>query len=930
MKNHGLFRKILSAICAVCLLLPALYPAVTVSAEDTPQTTTAPEAEPSVTEAVPEETDGVFLDNEPIFTAPYPLYFGLLHAHTGLSSGQGSVSEAFTHAANVDGLDFFAVTDHSNSFDNAGAGSLTADGSSLSTDWAAGKDAVKAVTDETFLGLFGFEMSWEAISGLGHIATFGTPGWVSRDQQSFQNPATALESYYQALTEVPGSVSQFCHPGDDWGDFELFGHYREEYDDVIHLLEVASGEEEPSWAQYPKALDAGWHVAPSISQNNHNGSWGDANAVRTVVLAESLTEESLFDAIRHHRVYATEDQDLHIYYELNGEPIGSVLPVTSSPELTIFAYDPTDTAIGTLEVITEGGVSIASKTLEENDCFLTIPVTSGYRYYYLQITQPDGDKAVTAPIWIEEEADVGIGSFTASPEDPVQGEPITLTLSIYNNEAVEFTPESVEFYADGQLIHTIEAPDPVAAQSTGNISFSYTHPHSGETELRAIVQIGDRSYEETLTLRFRTSETVTGLIIDGSHQNGGLDSLARAKALAAGEKVNVTVFTGAMPRGGEVLLIPDPKSAFEEPFLQDVLDFLKTGGDLILWGSPEYLHPLLESVGSLLRLNPYDLTAGACEVFNSEALWCRDLLPGQYFSHPAGVSVEPGNGQWLVHKFKDGPCLLAREETPWGGSIFLAGAPFLLDAQLPKTDILWSLPSANETIFLSILGAKQQLPTEKTVADVRKGTPGETFRIKGYITAGTSNPFTTLPEVIYVQDDTGGIPITGYTGADIQIGTAVELVGQLGTDGRNPILQYIDHKLPKKSAHFYTPKTIGCKTAMDYSANGGKLLQVEGKVTKLTLTGDRKGIARLEIEDIQGNTAVIEIEEGIFSGATGENLLAKDIRKGRTVRAIGLLHINEAGETVLRVRNCDEVVYVPPKTDYSNPRTGDRFWFFPF
>ena len=40
------------------------------------------------------------------------------------------------------------------------------------------------------------------------------------------------------------------------------------------------------------------------------------------------------------------------------------------------------------------------------------------------------------------------------------------------------------------------------------------------------------------------------------------------------------------------------------------------------------------------------------------------------------------------------------------------------------------------------------------------------------------------------------------------------------------------------------------------------------------------------------------------------------------------------GTVVLRVRNCDEVVYVPPVPDKTNPKTGDpwhRFrlsWFF--
>ena len=60
------------------------------------------------------------------------------------------------------------------------------------------------------------------------------------------------------------------------------------------------------------------------------------------------------------------------------------------------------------------------------------------------------------------------------------------------------------------------------------------------------------------------------------------------------------------------------------------------------------------------------------------------------------------------------------------------------------------------------------------------------------------------------------------------------------------------------------------------------------------------------------------------------NDLASRVKKGRTVRAIGILHLDSVGRPVLRVRNCDEVVYVPPVPvslgSRRNPRTGDLIW----
>ena len=45
------------------------------------------------------------------------------------------------------------------------------------------------------------------------------------------------------------------------------------------------------------------------------------------------------------------------------------------------------------------------------------------------------------------------------------------------------------------------------------------------------------------------------------------------------------------------------------------------------------------------------------------------------------------------------------------------------------------------------------------------------------------------------------------------------------------------------------------------------------------------------------------------------------------MRARGLLYLDEAGHPMLRVRNCAEVVYVPPVPDPTNPKTGDRLRF---
>lgn len=110
-------------------------------------------------------------------------------------------------------------------------------------------------------------------------------------------------------------------------------------------------------------------------------------------------------------------------------------------------------------------------------------------------------------------------------------------------------------------------------------------------------------------------------------------------------------------------------------------------------------------------------------------------------------------------------------------------------------------------------------------------------------------------------------------------------------------------------------------TLLDPDRNSQRLIQVEGICREVYCREDNT-LAGCLLEDENGNTFRVKIEDYIFNGSDGENKLHRTIRKNRTVRAIGLLHVDTYGETVLRVRNCEEVVWVPPR-DYWNPTTGD-------
>lgn len=905
------------------------------------------------------ETAAVFTED---VSLGYDLYFGLLHAHTNLSDGFGNVEDAFSYAANVEGLDFFAVTDHSNSFDNADAGSIGTDGTAVSAEWAAGKAAAAAVTGEDFVGIFGYEMTWQDIKHLGHINTFNTPGWQSIDQPAYADQPTALAAYYETLTTAAGAIGQFNHPRTAYGEFENFGNYSPEYDEVMNLLEVGGENGFTAYGDYTKALDAGWHVAPTNSQNNHNGAWGDADSGRTVILANALTEADLYDAMRSRRVYATEDSDLTIYYEVNGCIMGSILGDTGSMTASVYLSDPTDSAIGTLEVIADGGAVVLTRTVETSSEALEFRVPTGYSYYYLRVTQPDGDIAVTAPVWVDKYEDMGIESFTADTQTPVRDQDVRFTLKLYNKEAVDFTVTSVECTAGETVIHEADVVGTVEAGNTLSYTFSYAHPGLGATEFHITVTGicgGEaRTYEQTLSLRYRVPELVERILVDGSHGNAGTGTLSRLGELASEVHIGVTVFTEEMPENGGLLLITAPSEPFEDAFVEKVAEFVRCGGSVVICGQSDMgdwnlhtssqLNRLLSAMGSTLRVNddtavdPGNNGGSQDALFvtniNTASKWCAKIRPEQFYGQHSGCTVEAGSGTWLVRGSEtaqsvdmdeDGQngaevVLLACEDTDYGGTIFVSGGQFLSDAEMETPKNYWDAASANQTILEALLEIERVEWPLSTIADVRGGELGQVFRIRGYATSGTTNPYTTFDRTVYLQDDTGGIAIVPFTDTNIQVGTPMEVIGQLEIWEGNPALRITGYQLLEENFYRYVPKTSSHKDAMDYASNGGKLMQVEGKVVEITYTEDKKGISRFTVEDKTGDLAEVFIEDYIRSGAYGENTLAEEVKLGRTVRAMGILHLDADGIPVLRVRNCDEVVYVPPiPVPRISPDTGD-------
>ena len=472
-------------------------------------------------------SDGVEVEKTWSFTvgiADYQLYFGQLHSHTTYSDGSGSLETALEYIASLPksaNVQFVAFTDHSNYFDTTSAANPAdaLNDKSLMTEssaalWAEYKDAVEKFnkSQSDIVALAGFEMTWSG--GPGHINTFDSDGLVSRNNAELNNKSgdAGMKLYYQTINKG-NSLNQFNHPGTTFGNFTDFSYWDEATDAHMFLVEVGNGEGQigqggyyPSYEQYIIALDKGWHVAPTNNQDNHKGRWGNANDARDVILTNDFTEQGIYDAIRALRVYATEDKNLQIYYTLNNMPMGTIFSEEETPEklnINVTLYDPDSSdAVSKVEVVVDGGKTAYTwdKAEELSSGQLNAELEPEYSYYFIRVTQKDGDLAVTAPIWVGKPIKLGITDIKAETDPVYKGEEATLVTTLYNNEEAAATVKSLVYTVNGgEVIGTDTTGYSIPAGGTLPVNFKHTIDTAKLTTVTvtAIVELDGKEYTYT-------------------------------------------------------------------------------------------------------------------------------------------------------------------------------------------------------------------------------------------------------------------------------------------------------------------------------------------------------------------------------------------------------------------------------------------------
>ena len=567
----------------------------------------------------------------------YQHYFGQLHSHTQYSDGAGPLTDALRYVENLPAsanVQFVAFTDHSNYFDSSSSPNVEAalydtslvKDSDANHSWKTYKDTIAKFNEDnagSMVAIGGFEMTWSG--GPGHINTFNTPGIVSRNNKTLNNKTddAGMKAYYALLSQAEGatSISQFNHPGTTFGNFKDFNYWDPVIDSRMYMVEVGNGEGAigaggyyPSYEQYIMALDKGWHLAPTNNQDNHKGKWGNANDARDVILTDDFSEQGIYEAIRALRMYATEDKNLELTYTVNGLMMGSSIteiPDKLNVEVTVNDPDASD-SIAKVEVVANSGKVAYTwdNAAQLRSGKLSATLDPSYSYYFIRVTQKDGDLAVTSPVWVGESLKLGISNMVCGTATPVTDEELTLTTTFFNSEDSDATIKSLTYSIGGTVIGTDKTGYTLAKSSTLDVPFKYT-PTAARVftvQVTAVVEQGNNEYTFTKTvgLDVLNADSLVYIGIDASHYNEYVsgnykDSMGNFGNLAADHSVRtVQLNTGAdliaacsNPKYKALILTApsrrladaqkDPKT-YSDAELKALADFNAAGGTVILAG----------------------------------------------------------------------------------------------------------------------------------------------------------------------------------------------------------------------------------------------------------------------------------------------------------------------------------------------------------
>ncbi len=357
--------------------------------------------------------------------------WGMIHGHTEMSDGTGTLERYFRQMRDEAGLDFGATADHDHLWETPEA------------FWHRTCRAVRQWDDAgRFVALLGYEWAKWRRNGDGDRNVYyrhdDRPMYRSDDGE-YATPSElfrALEGETAiVIPHHPAHAGNFC----DWKDhdpvcerlveiYQMRGSYECSAEDGNPLPE--RGAQDPISEGYVRrALAMGWRVGFTGGGDDHRGHAGMEFPVGLepdsysdgllCVEAEARTREAVWQALWNRRTVATSGPRVLLTYRVNGHPMGCELSARKHDHLREqrrlkIEFHGTAPA-ESIDIIRSNRVvrTIASPGLDctvewtdetslDSDCLPAARFCPNpFCFYYIRVTQADGEVAWASPIWID-------------------------------------------------------------------------------------------------------------------------------------------------------------------------------------------------------------------------------------------------------------------------------------------------------------------------------------------------------------------------------------------------------------------------------------------------------------------------------------------------------------------------------------------------
>lgn len=346
----------------------------------------------------------------------YNVYFGEIHGHTALSDGQGTLDEYFTVARDEAELDFCAVTDHDHGA--PGCPELWGD------KWEQTQQKVAEYHDPpSFITLLGYErdsfpyypnMCVYYRDGRGEMIRGEQDGEITAEELAALAARDDVLFIPHQISQIEVGVNWKAVPMElmppvtevysKWGASEYFGNARP----------IRSHARGNFWRD---ALQLGAKVGciggsdvhapyPGIpAPTTPNLRWEQPGIA--AVLAQALSREAIFEAIKSRRCYCCEGARAKLDFRISDHYMGDEFAEAGEPERRIYVAVDAPEAIEYVSVVKNARDHFRwhlPGTAHEEQFEAHIVDLEAERdtdYYYVRITLKDGRRVWSSPIWVD-------------------------------------------------------------------------------------------------------------------------------------------------------------------------------------------------------------------------------------------------------------------------------------------------------------------------------------------------------------------------------------------------------------------------------------------------------------------------------------------------------------------------------------------------